>query len=72
MQSSGVNAASSRQPRRVPPQQLDQENSGAGEEELMRREAEAIRARHGEEVHDAVIMDETPPRVGRVERRMFS
>lgn len=64
--------SASRPPRRVPAQQLDQENSGAGEEALMRREAEAIRARHSQEVQDAVTMDETPPRVGRVERRMFS
>jgi hypothetical protein len=57
--------------RRVPPQQRDQENSGAGEEHLMRQEAAAIQARYGEDVQRDV-MDETPPRVGRVERRMFS
>ncbi|KAL5118558.1 hypothetical protein ACEQ8H_003573 [Pleosporales sp. CAS-2024a] len=57
--------------RRVPAQQRDQENSGAGEEELMRREAAAIQARYGEE-GQGHVMDETPPKVGRVERRMFS
>ncbi|KAH4066299.1 hypothetical protein HBI70_064180 [Parastagonospora nodorum] len=57
--------------RRVPPQQRDQENSGAGEEQLMRQEAAAMHARYGEDVQRDV-MDETPPRVGRVERRMFS
>ncbi|OAK96124.1 hypothetical protein IQ06DRAFT_359485 [Phaeosphaeriaceae sp. SRC1lsM3a] len=73
LRSSTLHAHSaSRPPRRVPAQQLDQENSGAGEEALMRREEEAIRARHSQEVQDAVTMDETPPRVGRVERRMFS
>jgi hypothetical protein len=56
-------------PRRVPPQQRDQENSGAGEEQLMREEEAAIQARHGEEQRET--MDETPPRVGRVERRML-
>jgi len=58
--------------RRVPPQQRDQENSGAGEEQLMRQEAAAMRARYGEDVQRGDVMDETPPRVGRVERRMFS
>ncbi|KAH7396518.1 hypothetical protein DE146DRAFT_756236 [Phaeosphaeria sp. MPI-PUGE-AT-0046c] len=73
LRSSGLHATTaSRPPRRMRVQQLDQENSGVGEETLMRREADAIRARHSEEVQDAVVMDETPPRVGRVERRMFS
>lgn len=62
---------SARQHRRIPPQQRDQENSGAGEEVLMRLEADAITARHGGEERGEV-MDETPPRVGRVERRMFT
>jgi hypothetical protein len=62
---------SARPLRRVPPQQRDQENSGAGEEQLMRQEEAAINARYGEDVQRDT-MDETPPRVGRVERRMFS
>jgi hypothetical protein len=57
---------------RVRAQQRDQENSGAGEEQLMRQEAAAIQARYGEEDEERDVMDETPPRVGRVERRMFS
>jgi hypothetical protein len=64
-------ATSARPFRRVPPQQRDQENSGAGEEQLMRQEEAAINARYGEGVQQDT-MDETPPRVGRVERRMFS
>jgi hypothetical protein len=63
--------ASTRVPRRVPPQQRDQENSGVGEEQLMRQEETAINARYGEDIQRDT-MDETPPRVGRVERRMFS
>jgi hypothetical protein len=63
---------SARPPPRVRAQQRDQENSGAGEEQLMRQEAAAIQARYGEEDEERDIMDETPPRVGRVERRMFS
>jgi hypothetical protein len=35
----------------------------------MREEEAAIQARHGEEQRET--MDETPPRVGRVERRML-
>jgi hypothetical protein len=64
-------ATSARPLRRLPPQQRDQENSGAGEELLMRQEEAAINTRYGEDVQRD-IMDETPPRVGRVERRMFS
>jgi hypothetical protein len=64
-------ATSARPLRRVPPQQRDQENSGAAEEHLMRREEAAINARYGES-GQGDVMDETPPRVGRVERRMFS
>jgi hypothetical protein len=62
---------SARPLRRVPPQQRDQENSGAGEEQLMRQEEAAINARYGEDF-ERDTMDETPPRVGRVERRIFS
>jgi hypothetical protein len=65
-------APSARPLPRVRAQQRDQENSGAGEEQLMRQEAAAIQARYGEEDEEKDIMDETPPRVGRVERRMFS
>jgi hypothetical protein len=64
-------ATSARPLRRVPPQQRDQENSGAAEEHLMRREEAAINARYGD-AGQGDVMDETPPRVGRVERRMFS
>ncbi|KAF1912703.1 hypothetical protein BDU57DRAFT_523131 [Ampelomyces quisqualis] len=64
-------ATTVRPTRRVPPQQRDQENSGQGEEQLMRQEEAAINARYGEE-GQGDTMDETPPRVGRVERRMFS
>jgi hypothetical protein len=64
-------ATSARPLRRVPPQQRDQENSGAGEELLMRQEEAAINSRYGEDMQRDT-MDETPPGVGRVERRMFS
>ncbi|KAH7068652.1 hypothetical protein FB567DRAFT_615056 [Paraphoma chrysanthemicola] len=62
---------SARQRPRIPPHQRNQENSGAAEDELMRQEESAINARYGEDAQQEV-MDETPPRVGRVERRMFS
>ncbi|KAH8725176.1 hypothetical protein GQ44DRAFT_707880 [Phaeosphaeriaceae sp. PMI808] len=64
-------SASAQPPRRIPPQQRDQENSGAGEDQLMRREEAAIQARYSED-EQRDTMDETPPRVGPVERRMFS
>ncbi|KAF1845501.1 uncharacterized protein K460DRAFT_110081 [Cucurbitaria berberidis CBS 394.84] len=54
----------------IPARQQDQENSGEGEMALMRREEGAINSRYGEE-EQRDVMDETPPRVGRVERRMF-
>jgi hypothetical protein len=57
--------------RRVPVQQRDQENNHVGEQQLMRQEEAAISARYGEE-QQRDVMDETPPRVGRVEGRMFS
>jgi hypothetical protein len=67
-----IRAATSARPyRRIPPQQRDQENSGVGEQQLMRQEEAAINARYGED-EQRNTMDETPPRVGRVERRMFS
>jgi hypothetical protein len=66
-----VPSAIARTHRRVPVQQRDQENSHVGEQQLMRQEEAAISARYDEE-QQRDIMDETPPRVGRVERRMFS
>jgi protein involved in sex pheromone biosynthesis len=45
----------------------NQENSGEAEMGLMRLEQEAFSARHEEERHGEV-MDETPPRIGRMER----
>jgi len=37
----------------------------------MRREEENVNARYGEEEQRGARMDETPPRIGRVERRML-
>jgi hypothetical protein len=45
----------------------NQENSGEAEMELMRLEQEAVNARYDEARHGEV-MDETPPRIGRMER----
>jgi hypothetical protein len=45
----------------------NQENSGEAEMELMRREQEAVSARYDEE-RQGEVMDETPPRIGRMER----
>lgn len=57
---------------RIPAHQLDQENSGEGEMTMMRAEEAAVQARYGGlEGARQDVMDETPPRVGRVERRMF-
>jgi hypothetical protein len=36
----------------------------------MRREEENVNARYGEEEQTRDTMNETPPRIGRVERRM--
>jgi hypothetical protein len=55
--------------RRLPPQQQEQENVGV-EESVMREEFDAVLARYGVEQQRGETMDETPPRVGRVERRM--
>ncbi|EOA92079.1 uncharacterized protein SETTUDRAFT_162598 [Exserohilum turcica Et28A] len=55
--------------RRVPRAQREQENDD--EAGVMRREEGSVRARHGEEAQRAMLMNETPPRVGRVERRML-
>lgn len=56
--------------RRVPAHQRDQENSLEGERDAMRREEGTMRARAGEDGR-LDVMDETPPRVGRVERRIL-
>jgi hypothetical protein len=67
-----VRAMTSARPyRRVPPQQRDQENSGHGEEQMMRQEGAAINVRYGDD-EQRNTMDDTPPRIGRVERRIFS
>lgn len=58
-----------RQHRRVSPRRREQENVGV-EETLMREEVDAVLARYGVEEQRNETMDETPPRVGRVERRM--
>jgi hypothetical protein len=51
------------------PRLHDQENSGQAEMEMMRQELEAVRARY-DEGQQRDVMDETPPRIGRVERHM--
>jgi len=48
---------------------MNQENSGEAEEEMMRQEQNAIDARYADD-EQRDVMDETPPRVGRIERRM--
>jgi hypothetical protein len=58
-----------RQHRRIPQRQREQENVGV-EESVMREELGAVLARYGVEEQRGEMMDETPPRVGRVERRM--
>lgn len=75
-QGSGTTSRRSRSPllrarthRRMPPEQRDQENDG--DRSLMRREGENVNARYGEEEQRGARMDETPPRIGRVERRML-
>ncbi|KAH6881505.1 hypothetical protein BKA58DRAFT_371690 [Alternaria rosae] len=75
-QGSGTTSRRSRSPllrarthRRIPPEQRDQENDG--DRSLMRREEENVNARYGEEEQRGARMDETPPRIGRVERRML-
>ncbi|USP81363.1 uncharacterized protein yc1106_08637 [Curvularia clavata] len=65
----GAPTATTRRHRRVRDEQVDQEN--AGEEELMRREEASVIARYGEEQQQRTTMNETPPRIGRVERRMM-
>ncbi|PVH98860.1 hypothetical protein DM02DRAFT_26280 [Periconia macrospinosa] len=58
--------------RRLPPQQQDQENSGEAEreQEIMREELAAVGLRYGVNDSRQDRMDETPPRIGRIERRM--
>jgi hypothetical protein len=55
---------------RVPPHQQDQENSDRVEVQAMQREGAAVAARYGEEAAANDVMDETPPRIGNVERRL--
>lgn len=57
--------------RRLPVQQRNQENSGDAEAELMRAEMEAASMRYGDDAVGLEVMDETPPRVGRFERRIL-
>lgn len=52
------------------PRLQNQENSGQAEMEMMRQELEAARMRYDEE-HQRDVMDETPPRLGRIERHMY-
>lgn len=54
---------------RMDPRLENQENAGEAENEMMRRDLEAARMRHDEDQHGEV-MDETPPRIGRVERHL--
>ena len=51
------------------PRRQDQENSDQAEIEMMRQELESVRMRY-EEGQQGNVMDETPPRIGRVERHM--
>ncbi len=72
-----VSSTTARTHRRVPMHQQNQENSTDVEISAMRREEGAISARYGaggdndgvREEREGMVMDETPPRVGRVERR---
>ncbi|CAI6321399.1 unnamed protein product [Periconia digitata] len=58
--------------RRIPVQQQDQENRGELEREMevMREELAAVGVRYGDNDGRQERMDETPPRIGRIERRM--
>lgn len=58
-----------RRPARMDPQLQDQENSGEAEMDMMRQEFESVRARY-DETQQGDTMDETPPRIGRIERHM--
>lgn len=57
--------------RRVSGRQLNQENSGDAEAELMREELRVASMRYAEDGTGMEVMDETPPRIGRFERRML-
>lgn len=57
--------------RRISAQQLNQENSGDAEDERMREEMTAAGMRYAEDGVGLDIMDETPPRIGRFERRIL-
>lgn len=54
---------------RMDPRLQDQENSGDAETDMMRQELESARMRYDED-QQGHVMDETPPRIGRVERHM--
>ena len=54
---------------RVNPRLQDQENSGEAETAMMRQEFETVRTRY-DEWQQGDVMDETPPRIGRVERHL--
>lgn len=54
---------------RMDPRLHDQENSGEADMEMMRADFEAVRMRY-DETQQGDVMDETPPRIGRVERHM--
>lgn len=58
-----------RRPPRMDTRRQNQENSGEAEVEMMRQELESVRMRFDEGQYGDV-MDETPPRIGRVERHM--
>ncbi|KAF2001915.1 hypothetical protein P154DRAFT_521377 [Amniculicola lignicola CBS 123094] len=53
---------------RISSPQQNQENSGEAEEQMMREELDSAWVRHAGEGGE--VMDETPPRLGRIERRM--
>ena len=55
---------------RPPAWQQEQENSGNAEEDAMREEMQA-RGMRGGSGNEGEVMDETPPRVGRFERRVL-
>jgi hypothetical protein len=58
-----------RRPPRMESRWQNQENSGDAEIETMRQELESVRMRY-DESQQGDVMDETPPRIGRVERHM--
>lgn len=51
------------------PRLQNQENLGEAEIEMMRQELDSVRMRYDED-QQGDMMDETPPRIGRVERHM--